>query len=46
MSIFAPKQVTTPSKVHDSEYIRTENKPDEGAAAPQPPSVSPKPEAE
>jgi len=46
MSVFAPlKKAKEQSKVHHSQYIRTENTPDEAAPKPAEPVTPTKPEA-
>lgn len=45
MSVLAPTK-SIQSKVHNSEYIRTEDKPAEGATTPPQPSEPAKPESE
>lgn len=46
MSTFAPIKSTKPSKVHYSEYIRVEDRPEEGSTNPVAPSEPVKPAAE
>lgn len=45
MFTFSPIKSAGPSKVHHSEYIRTQDKPEEGAATPPKPSEPTKAEA-
>lgn len=46
MSVVTPlKKVTELSKVHNSEYIRTENKPNDAGAEPTKPADPEQPEA-
>ncbi len=44
MSLLISTKSKVPSKVHHSEYIRTENKPEEETAAPKP-SEQPEPDS-
>ena len=45
MSVFTPIKINKTSKVPNSDYIRTENKPDEAGTKPAAPTTPAAPEA-
>lgn len=44
MSLLIPTRSTRPSEVHYTEYILTENEPDEGPVSPPKPPEGPQPD--